>query len=118
MKPRRTSADESFSRLLYAYLWPFWMFENANQGSLLERAAAYRHNRGRRAYLRGYMVKWGAIVTLLLGVLIAFGNSVQPDLLSDALSILLSLVGVLAVLAVVVLIEICVAYLLLTHWED
>jgi hypothetical protein len=61
---------DSFSRQLYLYLWPFWLFRDASRGSLLERAAAYRHNRQQRIYLPGYALKW-TVLTALQGVLLA-----------------------------------------------
>lgn len=58
------SADDSFARLLYLYLWPFWLFRDANRGNLIERAAAYRHNRAQRIHLPGYALKWTILMTL------------------------------------------------------
>lgn len=58
--------DESLSYLLYLYLWPFWMFENVNSGSLFERAAVCRHNRAKRVHLLGDTVKWSAIFIMFL----------------------------------------------------
>jgi hypothetical protein len=57
---------DSFLYLLYRYLWPFWLFHDASRGNLLERAAAYRHNRERRIHLPGYAVKW-SVLTLFQG---------------------------------------------------
>jgi hypothetical protein len=65
-------AQDSFARQLYLYLWPFWLFRDANRGNLMERAAAYRHNRAQRVYLPGYALKWTVLMSLqgacLLGV--------------------------------------------------
>jgi hypothetical protein len=58
--PARGSAYEemALSELLFRYLWPFWLFQDASSGDRLARAAAYRHNRGMRIYLPGYLLKW------------------------------------------------------------
>jgi hypothetical protein len=61
--------SDSFLHLLYLYLWPFWLFRDANRGTMLERAAAYRHNRERRIYLPGYAFKW-AVLTAFQGGLV------------------------------------------------
>jgi hypothetical protein len=58
------SADDSFAHLLYLYLWPFWLFRDANRGNLVERAAAYRHNRAQRIHLPGYALKWTILMAL------------------------------------------------------
>jgi hypothetical protein len=63
---------DSFVHQLYLYLWPFWLFRDASRGNLIERAAAYRHNRAQRIYLPGYAIKWtvltGLQAALLAGV--------------------------------------------------
>jgi hypothetical protein len=52
----------SLSQLLWRYCWPFWLFKDASVGSnAFVRAAAYRHNREKRIYLPGYLVKWAFI---------------------------------------------------------
>lgn len=48
----------SLSRLLFRYLWPFWLFKDASRGDRYARAAAYRHNRSMRAHLPGYLMRW------------------------------------------------------------
>src|SRR5262245_45910627 len=50
--------DAPFSRVLFRYLWPFWLFRDATTGDSYTRAAAYRHNRSMRVYLPGYLMKW------------------------------------------------------------
>lgn len=60
---------DSFARQLYLYLWPFWLFRDANRGNLLERAAAYRHNRAQRIYLPGYAIKWSVLTGLQAALL-------------------------------------------------
>lgn len=46
------------SRLLFRYLWPFWLFKDASRGDRYARAAAYRHNRSMRTHLPGYLMRW------------------------------------------------------------
>lgn len=106
------------SHLLYLYLWPFWMFEDANYGSLLERAAAYRHNREKRIYLPGYMVKWCVMFLMFaaaVSILENMGNTDGAWKLFCA--VLAGAAGVLATWAFVVTVLVAVAYLFLTRWE-
>jgi hypothetical protein len=110
--------DESLLYLIYLYLWPFWMFKDANTGSLYERAAAYRHNRAKRAYLLGYIVKWSAIFILSLAaisVLESMGDAYSAWKLS--LTMLAVGAAILATWALVVIMVMTVAYLFLTYWE-
>lgn len=76
-------AHDSFVRQLYLYLWPFWLFRDASRGSLLERAAAYRHNRAQRIYLPGYALKWSVLTLLQAAILVGVerGARVLGDLL-------------------------------------
>jgi len=39
-------------------LWPIGVFRDASKGNLLERAAAYRHNRDARGCLPRYITNW------------------------------------------------------------
>jgi hypothetical protein len=59
------------SRLLFRYVWPFWLFKDASRGDRYARAAAYRHNRSMRAHLPGYLMRWlfgcGATLAITLG---------------------------------------------------
>jgi len=50
--------DMPFSLVLFRFLWPFWLFQDASSGDRIARAAAYRHNRDMRVYLPGYLMKW------------------------------------------------------------
>jgi hypothetical protein len=67
-----------FSRLLFRYLWPFWLFRDATRGDWRARAAAYRHNRTMRVHLPGYLVRW------LLGSAFAFAATAAFDALAIA----------------------------------
>ena len=46
------------SRVLFRYVWPFWLFRDATRGDRYARAAAYRHNRDMRIHLPGYLLRW------------------------------------------------------------
>jgi len=113
-------ADEgvSLSALLYLYFWPFWMFKDVSKGNLLEQAAAYRYNRERRVYLPGYIVKWSMIFFLLLGGIFFIGELGHAGvMLPMASSLLAGATGMIASGALVVTMQITVAYLFLCHWR-
>ena len=104
--------------LLYLYLWPFWMFKDVTRGTLLERAAAYRHNREKRVFLPGYIVKWSIIFALLLNLCMYFEEAAHNSAsLTFSCTVLACGAGILATTALVVTIVICNGHLLLTHWE-
>lgn len=64
----------TFAQLLYRYWFYGWMFRDVNRGSLLERAAAWRHNRSRSVWLPTYLRRW-----TLLGLLCyALGWGLEP----------------------------------------
>ena len=48
----------SFGTLLYRYFFFGWLFKDVNQGNLLQRAAAWRHNREQARWLPTYMRRW------------------------------------------------------------
>lgn len=111
------SREASLSYLVYLYLWPFWLFQDVRDGSLLEQAAAYRHNRAQRGYLPGYLLKWSIMVSLLLALMWGFEQLATAYWAWAACCTLLAgAVGVLAALAVVVLVVIGVVYLFLCRW--
>lgn len=47
-----------FRTLLYRYFFFGWLFHDVNRGTLLERAAAWRHNRAQARWLPTYMRRW------------------------------------------------------------
>jgi hypothetical protein len=47
-----------FRTLLYRYFFFGWLFKDVNRGNLLERAAAWRHNREQARWLPTYMRRW------------------------------------------------------------
>ncbi len=48
----------SFATLLYRYFFFGWLFKDVNRGNLLERAAAWRHNRDQARWLPVYLRRW------------------------------------------------------------
>lgn len=58
------STSESLVHLSYRYLWPFQYFRDVTIGDPLERSQNYRHNRARRGYLPGFIVKWITLTTI------------------------------------------------------
>jgi hypothetical protein len=81
-----------FSHLLYRYLFYGWLFQDASRGNLLQRRAAWRHNRAQARWLPTYMRRW-AVLGVLLFVLAWFVESVLG---SPGLSALLYLPSVLS----------------------
>ena len=53
-----TDSPPSFRTLLYRYFFFGWLFRDVNRGSLLERAAAWRHNQAQAQWLPTYMRRW------------------------------------------------------------
>ena len=50
--------DLAFRTLLYRYFFFDWLFRDVSRGSLLERAAARRHNQSQAHWLLTYMRRW------------------------------------------------------------
>jgi hypothetical protein len=59
----------SFRFLLYRYWFYGWLFRDVNRGSLLERAAAWRHNQAAARWLPVYLRRWTVLgsVTFAIG---------------------------------------------------
>ena len=111
--------QDSLSYLLYLYFWPFWMFRDVREGSLIERAAAYRHNRALRIHLPGYLLKWSLIFAVQLGAIWLFETLARAYWSWQACCYLLAgAAGMLAAGAVVVFTVILVAYLFLGRWKS
>ncbi len=58
--------------LLYRYFFFGWLFRDVTRGDLIERAAAWRHNREQARWLPTYMRRWcvAMVVMFLLALLI------------------------------------------------
>ena len=79
--------DLPFSRVLFRYLWPFWLFKDASRGDRVARAAAYRHNRSMRIYLPGYLMKWMFSCAATFAVTAGFGSLSTSQAASQASSL-------------------------------
>jgi hypothetical protein len=51
---------------LATYFWPYAGYRDANRGTLLERAAARRHNRQLSLTLPAYINRWAMLAAVLL----------------------------------------------------
>ena len=51
---------------LIAYLWPFAAYRDADHGSVMERAAAWRHNRQLSKSLPTYINRWAMSASIEL----------------------------------------------------
>lgn len=88
-----TDGTLAFRTLLYRYFFFGWLFRDVNRGTLLERAAAWRHNQSQARWLVTYMRRW-----LVWGVLFyALGWLVELGLQSPAVSALFYIPGALSV---------------------
>lgn len=48
----------ALSTLLYRYFFFDWLFKDVRRGTLMERAAAWRHNQAQAHWLPTYMRRW------------------------------------------------------------
>ena len=71
---RSSYVDMPLARVLYRYVWPFWLFKDAARGDRYARAAAYRHNRDMRIHLPGYLLRLLAVSALTLALASCFGS--------------------------------------------
>jgi hypothetical protein len=78
MMPVSRYTDVPLSRLVFRYVWPFWLFKDAARGDRYARAAAYRHNRDMRIHLPGYLVRWLLVSATTLAVASGFGSMSAP----------------------------------------
>lgn len=83
----------SFGTLLYRYFFFGWLFQDVNRGNVLERAAAWRHNREQARWLPTYMRRWAGCGLLLF----ALGCAAEGLLHAPFVSALFYVPGALAV---------------------
>ena len=115
---RSTHSEMAFSELLFRYLWPFWLFQNANCGDRYARAAAYRHNRGMRIYLPGYLLKWSissAVALAMTDRLVAAARHLSDSL--NVFTLMAAGAGVLFACGVCVMFLTAYIYCYLSHNE-
>jgi hypothetical protein len=84
--PHRRQGGRGDVKALIAYFWPFAAYRDVERGSMLERAAAWRHNRQLSNSLPRYINRWAVCVALEL-ILLAF----PPLSLTPVLGILLTI---------------------------
>jgi hypothetical protein len=53
-----SSSAPQLRSLVYRYFFFGWLFRDVTRGTLLERAAAWRHNRETRRFLPIYLRRW------------------------------------------------------------
>ena len=91
--PRVSTLSMPFRTLLYRYFFFGWLFKDVNRGNLLERAAAWRHNREQARWLPTYMRRW-----MWCGVsLYTLGMAVETLMLAPGLSAFFYVPSALAV---------------------
>ncbi len=78
MASRTAYLEMPLSRVLFRYVWPFWLFQDAARGDRYARAAAYRHNRDMRIHLPGYLLRWVVASAMSFAVASAFGSASEP----------------------------------------
>lgn len=83
----------TFRTLLYRYFFFGWLFKDASQGTMFERAAAWRHNQEQAQWLPTYMRRWFGCGVLLYGM----GGVVELLLDSAGLSALFYIPSALSV---------------------
>jgi hypothetical protein len=91
--PETAMQDIAFRTLLYRYFFFAWLFKDASSGNVLERSAAWRHNRQQARWLPTYMRRW-----LWCGlVLYALGGFFELMLDAPGISAMFYVPGALAV---------------------
>jgi hypothetical protein len=101
---------EPLLSLLYRYWFWGWLFADATQRDLLQRAAALRHNIAQRVHLPCYMHRWSVCTMIWLSIGFALERGIcHPWTIASAYT------G--AVLALLVLIVAATGWLLLATHE-
>jgi hypothetical protein len=105
-----------FSRVLFRYLWPFWLFRDATCGDRFARAAAYRHNRSMRVHLPGYLMNWTCSSALTLGLTMAFESlSAHPARAPDLFTLMAAGTGVMFACGITIFVVTAYLYLYLSR---
>jgi hypothetical protein len=111
-----STEDLPLSLLLFRYLWPFWLFKDASRGDRMTRAAAYRHNRGMRVYLPGYLLKW--VISCAFALLMIFGfDSLSDRRGPDVFILMAAAMGIVFACGVCVLLMTGYVYLYLSSQD-
>lgn len=72
----------TFRQLLYRYWFFGWLFRDVNRASLLERAAAWRHNQRQARWLPTYLKRWAVLTLLSYGLAALIEHGVGAPVLS------------------------------------
>ena len=75
-------AELAFRTLLYRYFFFAWLFKDTSRGSVLERAAAWRHNQQQARWLLTYMRRWLWCGLVLYGIGTLFELALDAPTLS------------------------------------
>ena len=63
---------------LVAYFWPFGAYRDVQHGSMMERAAAWRHNRELSSSLPQYINRWAVCTALELILMDTLPSALVP----------------------------------------
>jgi len=107
-----------FSLVLFRFLWPFWLLQDASSGDRLARAAAYRHNRSMRIYLPGYLMRWMVSCIVALGVTSGLGAMANHSGDVGVLNVLAAGSGMLFACGVCVWVITAYIYVFLSRHES
>jgi hypothetical protein len=107
--------EMALSQLLFKYLWPFWMFKDANNGDRFARAAAYRHNRDMRIYLPSYLRRWSVSSAAFLVAALLFGAGAHAHESEMFLDLMTAASGMVFAFTTCVLVVTTYIYIHLTH---
>lgn len=107
--------DMPLSLVLFRFLWPFWLFQDASTGDRMARAAAYRHNRDMRVYLPGYLMKWLLSCTFILAMTTGFDSLAASIGSPNFLSLVVAALGMAFAVGVCVLFVTAYIYLYLSR---
>lgn len=72
----------TFRQMLYRYWFFGWLFRDVNRASLLERAAAWRHNQQQARWLPTYLRRWAVMTVLCYGLAALIEHGVGAPVLS------------------------------------
>ncbi|MBI1891588.1 MAG: hypothetical protein HYS18_13130 [Burkholderiales bacterium] len=112
-----------FALGLWLVFWrwatPFWLFRDANSGTVEQRIANYRFNRSQREILPSYTLKWMAIAVCMLLTIHVYSDMLKQLIEGTPAYICVTLVcvssGIGFSFACVVIAILLICYLFLTH---
>jgi len=81
----QSSRRPSFRQLLYRYWFFGWLFKDVNRPSLLERAAAWRHNQEQARWLPTYLRRWAVLTVISFAIGLLMEHGLRAPVLSAVL---------------------------------